>query len=91
MKGRRVPLSLPRRRAMEFSCAACRSPRATLSGRAQVGPLVVDRARAPARPPWSAILARAYALAAADLPLLRRVYVQLPWPPCTNGRRAPPA
>ena len=80
MKGRRVPLSLPRRLATEFSYAARRSPRATLSGQVQLGALVAARAQAPARPPWSAILARAYALAAADLPVLRRVYVQLPWP-----------
>ena len=80
MKGRRVPLSLPRRLVTEYSYAARRSPRATLSGRLQLGPLVAARAQALPRPPWSAILARAYALAAAELPALRRVLVQLPWP-----------
>lgn len=80
MKGRRVPLSLPRRLATEFSYAARRSPRATLSGSLPLGALVAARAQALMRPPWSAILARAYALAAAELPVLRRVFVQMPWP-----------
>src|SRR5215218_8780221 len=80
MKGRRVTLSLPRRLAAEFSYAARRSPRATLNGRLELGALAEARARALPRPPWSAIFARAYALAAAEMPALRRVYVQLPWP-----------
>lgn len=80
MRGRRIPLSLPRRLATEYSYAARRVPRATLSARIALGPLAAARAQARPRPPWSAIFARAFALAAAEMPELRRVYVQLPWP-----------
>jgi hypothetical protein len=80
MRGRRLPLSLPRRLATEFSYAARRVPRATLSARLALCPLVAARNLAPVRPPWSAIFVRAFALAAAELPVLRRVYTQLPTP-----------
>ena len=80
MQGRWIRLSLPRRLVTEYSYAARRSPRATLSGRLQLGALVAARAQALPRPPWAAILARAYALVAAERRELRRVYVQLPWP-----------
>jgi hypothetical protein len=80
MRGRSIPLSLPRRLATEFSYAARRVPRATLSARLALGPLVAARHLVPDRPPWSAIFARAFALAAEEMPILRRGYVQLPWP-----------
>src|SRR3954454_2548858 len=80
MKGRAIPLSLPRRLATEFSYAARRVPRATLAARLALGPLVLARRGLAVRPPWSAIFARAFALAATELPVLRRGYAQLPWP-----------
>lgn len=80
MKGHAVPLSLPRRLATEFSYAGARVPRATLSMRLALAPLVAARGNAADRPPWSAIFARAFGLAAQDLPVLRQVYVQLPRP-----------
>jgi hypothetical protein len=80
MKGHAVPLSLPRRLATEFSYAGARVPRATLSMTLALGPLVAARGNAADRPPWSAIFARAFGLAAQELPVLRRVYIQFPWP-----------
>jgi hypothetical protein len=80
MKGFSLPLSLPRRLATEFSYAARRVPRATLSAKLALGPLVAARRQAADRPPWSAIFARAFGLAAQEMPVLRQVYVQLPWP-----------
>jgi hypothetical protein len=80
MRGSRLPLSLPRRLVTEFSYAARRVPRATLSARLALRPLVAARSLAPVRPPWSAIFVRAFALAAVALPVLRRVYTQLPMP-----------
>ncbi|MDB5372402.1 MAG: hypothetical protein JWP04_1044 [Belnapia sp.] len=80
MKGSSVPLSLPRRLATEFSYAARRVPRATLSMRLDLTPLVAARELAAERPPWSALFARAYGLAAQQIPALRQIYVQLPWP-----------
>jgi hypothetical protein len=73
MIGRRLPLSLPRRLVAEFSYAAHRVPRATLSARLALRPLVAARNLVPVRPPWSAIFVRAFAMAAVELPMLRRV------------------
>jgi hypothetical protein len=80
MIGRRLPLSLPRRLVAEFSYAAHRVPRATLSARLALRPLVAARNLVPVRPPWSAIFVRAFAMAAVELPVLRRFYTQLPTP-----------
>lgn len=79
MKGRSLPLSLPRRLSAEYSYAARRVPRAVLSARVALGALAAARAAA-GRPPWTALFARGFGLAAAGLPALRRVHVQLPWP-----------
>ena len=80
MRGRRLPLSLARRLATEFSYATHRVPRATLSARLALRPLVAARNLAPVRSPWSAIFVRAFALTTIELPVLRRVYTQLPTP-----------
>lgn len=80
MKGRTVPLSVPRRLIVEHCQLALGVPRGALAGELALGALVAARAAHPARPPWTAIFAKAHALAAATLPELRRVYVKLPWP-----------
>src|SRR5262249_15352913 len=38
------------------------------------------RRLAPARPPWSAIFAKAFALLAEEVPEFRRAYCRFPWP-----------
>ena len=45
-----------------------------------LGAVVEARAAAKERPAWAAIFAKAYALVAEDMPLLRRAYVKLPTP-----------
>ncbi len=82
MKGRMVMLSRPRRILSDLSHAALGCPRATLLGRINVGALARPRAATPkgARVGWPVLFAKAYALAAAEAPALRQVYVKLPWP-----------
>ena len=82
MKGRRIPLSRPRRILTDLSHASLAFPRATLRTRINVVPLVAPREAAPrgARIPWPILFAKAFALVAQDMPHLRRVYAKLPWP-----------
>ena len=82
MKGRRIPLSRPRRILTDLSHASLAFPRATLRTRINVAALVAPREAAArgARIPWPILFAKAFALVAQDMPHLRRVYAKLPWP-----------
>ena len=81
MKGCRVPISVPRGLITDFTYLSQGYPRTTLLGRIRVAELAAARAATPPpRPPWPILFAKAFALAARDLPPLRRVYVKLPWP-----------
>ena len=80
MKGRWIPISPPRRLITDFSYLAQGSPRGTVHGRIDVAAVAAARAAAAPRPSWPALFAKAHALAARELPALRRVYVKLPWP-----------
>lgn len=82
MKGRRIPLSRPRRILTDLSHASLAFPRATLRTRIHIPALIAPRESAPrgARIPWPILFAKAFALVAQDMPHLRRVYAKLPWP-----------
>jgi hypothetical protein len=80
MKGRFVPLSLSRRLVVELGQLSLGQPRAVLQGRIAIPAVVAARAAARPRIPWPALFAKAQALAARELPSLRRFYVKLPWP-----------
>jgi hypothetical protein len=81
VKGRRVPISVPRGLITDFAYLSQGYPRATVLGRIRVAELAAARAAAPPpRLPWPVLFAKAFALAARELPPLRRVYVKLPWP-----------
>ena len=55
-------------------------PTCSLVGTLDLAPLVAARAQAAQRPAWTAIFAKAQALAAQEVPELRRIFVKLPWP-----------
>lgn len=82
MKGRRIPLSRPRRILTDLSHASLGFPRATLRTRIHIPGLIAPREAAPrgARIPWPILFAKAFALVAQEMPHLRRVYAKLPWP-----------
>jgi len=77
-----VSSSVARGLIMDFAYLSQGYPRATVLGRIRVAELAAARAAAVAAPgpPWPVLFAKAYALAARELPPLRRVYVKLPWP-----------
>ena len=55
-------------------------PTVPVQRRMQLAPLIAARAASADKPRWTAIFAKAYALVAAEHPVLRRAYVKLPWP-----------
>ncbi len=60
--------------------ASMRVPFVSLSRTLDVRQLIEARAQAVERPGWAAIFVKAFALVAKDEPVLRTLYVKLPWP-----------
>jgi hypothetical protein len=80
MRGTTRKISLPRRFIIDLMHASMRVPFISLSRTLDVGPLIEARALAARRPGWAAIFVKAFALVAKDEPVLRTLYVKLPWP-----------
>ena len=80
MRGTTRKISLPRRFIVDLMHASMRVPFISLSRTLDVGPLIEARALAARRPGWAAIFVKAFALVAKDEPVLRTLYVKLPWP-----------
>src|SRR6185437_6958984 len=79
MRGRMVRLSVPRRMVGDLLYFARRIPTVPVQKRMMLAPLVAARAASPARPRWTALFTKAYALMAREFPEFRRAYVKLPW------------
>jgi hypothetical protein len=80
MRGRSIPLSIPRRLVTDLMRFTMKVPTAPVSRRMQLAPVVAARAALTTRPPWIAIFAKAYAMVAHEMPELRRTYLSYPWP-----------
>jgi hypothetical protein len=80
MRGRTVPLSVPRRLVCDLMYFARGVPSIPVQRRVALAPVVAARAAAADRPPWTAIFAKAFARVAAEVPELRRAYCKFPWP-----------
>ena len=80
MRGTNRKISLPRRFIIDLMHASMRVPFISLSRTLDVGPLIEARAQAAQRPGWAAIFVKAFALVAREEPVLRTLYVKLPWP-----------
>lgn len=55
-------------------------PSISFSRAIDVGPYLEARAKAATRPGWAAAFVKAFALVAKEEPVLRTLYVKLPWP-----------
>jgi hypothetical protein len=80
MRGTKRKISLPRRFLIDFMHASMRVPAASFSRPLDIGPLMAARAKAKSPPGWAAVFVKAFALAAKEEPVLRTLYVKLPWP-----------
>src|ERR1700742_3653882 len=80
MRGTKRKISLPRRFLIDFMHASTRVPAITFSRPLDIGPFMAARAKAAVRPGWAAVFVKAFAIVAKDEPVLRTLYVKLPWP-----------
>ena len=80
MRGTVRKISLPRRFIADLMHASMRVPFVSLSRPLDIRELIEARAQAAERPGWAAIFVKAFALVARDEPVLRTLYVKLPWP-----------
>ncbi|MDB5599342.1 MAG: hypothetical protein JWN71_1386 [Xanthobacteraceae bacterium] len=79
MRGKIVPLSIPRRMVGDLLHFAAKVPSIPVQRRISIGPILKARAACENRPRWTAIFTKAYAVVAGEFPELRRAYVKLPW------------
>ncbi len=80
MRGRVVPLSKPRRVVADLMHFAAGVPGVPVQRRMGLAAVAAARATNPARPPWSAVFVKAFALVAREFPELRRAYCKFPVP-----------
>jgi pyruvate/2-oxoglutarate dehydrogenase complex dihydrolipoamide acyltransferase (E2) component len=80
MRGRMIPLSVPRRMVIDLLYFARGVPTVPVQKRMALAPLIAARAACKERPRWTAIFTKAYALMAREFPEFRRAYVKIPWP-----------
>jgi hypothetical protein len=80
MRGRTLPLSIPRKIIGDLMHFASAVPVAAVERRMNLGALVAARGSGDDRVAWSAIFAKAFAVVAQEMPELRRTYFSLPWP-----------
>lgn len=80
MRGRFVPLSLGRRMIVEHCHFAKDTQKGVMMRRLMVPRLAAAMRDSAARPPWTIVFVKAFALMARDQAEYRRMYVKLPWP-----------
>lgn len=78
MRGRVVPLSVPRRLVCDLMHFAAGVPSIPVQRRMALAPVVAARSGAVGRPPWTAVFAKAFSRVAATMPELRRAYCKIP-------------
>jgi hypothetical protein len=80
MRGRSLPLSRSRRTMSDLVALASARTKSVIRRRMRLAPLAAAMTASRQRPPWSAVLVKAFALVGAEDARLRRAYVELPWP-----------
>jgi hypothetical protein len=78
MRGKFVPLSLARKLVVDLTLFHV--PSVPVQRAMNVAAIVEARAAAKGKPAMSAIFAKAFALVAEDVPILKRAYIKLPSP-----------
>ncbi len=79
MRGRMIPLSIPRRMVIDLLYFARSIPTVPVQKRMALKSLIEARAACHERPRWTAIFTKAYALTAEEFPEFRRAYCKIPW------------
>ena len=80
MRGTVRKMSLSRRVITDLMRASADVPFVAVRRTLSIGRLAAARKSLRNRPAWAAIFAKAFAILAAEQPVLRRVYLKWPWP-----------
>jgi len=80
LRGRFIPLSLPRRIVIDLLHFAAGIPTVPVQRQMSLQSVVRARAACDSHPRWTTIFAKAFALVAIEFPEFRRAYIKLPWP-----------
>ncbi|HTB03037.1 MAG TPA: acyltransferase [Bradyrhizobium sp.] len=80
MRGTVRKISLSRRVIIDLMRASADVPFVAVRRTLSIGRLAAARKSLRNRPAWAAIFAKAFAILAAEQPILRRVYLKWPWP-----------
>ena len=80
MRGTKRKISLPRRFIIDLMHASMDVPSISFSRALDIGPFMAARAKAKSPPGWAASFIKAFAIVAKEEPVLRTLYVKLPWP-----------
>lgn len=79
-RGRRIALTVARRLVADYMWAASGVARVDVTRRVAFREPTIARSELREPPSWTAIFVKAFAIVAAEIPELRRVYLKLPWP-----------
>lgn len=80
MRGRAIKLSAPRRLVGDLMRFSIKVPRVTVQRRMNLAPLLAARGAMVAKPSWTVLFLKGYALLSRETPDLRRAYVKFPRP-----------
>ena len=80
MRGKPIPLSLPRRLIGDLMHFAVRVPSIPVQRRMNLGAVAAARAACPYPVPIIALFIKGFGLVAEEVPELRRAYCKFPWP-----------
>lgn len=80
MRGTKRKISLPRRFLIDLMHASVHVPAISFSRPLDIGPFMAARAKAKSPPGWAAVFVKAFAIVAQEEPVLRTLYIKLPWP-----------
>jgi len=78
--GRGIRLSVARRMVGDFVWAISDVGRVSVTRPVAFRDLMTARGKLAAAPSWTAMFVKGFALVAAEIPELRRIYLRLPWP-----------
>jgi hypothetical protein len=87
MSGRRIAIAPGRRFIADLSWLARQVPQGVVRRTISIAGARDARAASQTSIPWTVIFSKAYALAARDLPALRRNFAMLPWPHIYENQR----
>jgi len=77
---RSIRLSIARRMIADFLWAASDGGRVSVTRQVAFRDVIAVRDELEATPSWTAMFVKGFALVAAEMPELRRIYMKMPWP-----------